>query len=80
MAERILERFTNALEHEIKNGKSPFHFMFLAKNHEVGNVTDEDLIEIRGYYKGLKVAREMLQRIIAEEDELAEMEGGIEND
>lgn len=70
----ILERFIKTLEYEISKQAEPTRFAFIAKNYKKGNVTDEDLIEIRGYYKGLKVAREMLQRIIAEEEEIAEME------
>ena len=76
MHKKILERFAKTLECEISNETSLPHFSFLAANYEKGNVKDEDLVEIRGYYKGLRVAREMLQRITDSEEENAEMEGG----
>lgn len=61
----ILERFMNNLEYEINKQVDGFHIAFMLNQYKQGNMTDEDCIEIRGYYKGLKVAREMMQRVIA---------------
>lgn len=60
----ILERFMNNLECEINNQADVFHIAFMLNHYTQGNMTDEDCIEMRGYYKGLKVAREMMQRVI----------------
>ena len=68
-AERILERFQKNLDYEISTQTSPTQMMFIMEHYGKEHFKDEDLIETRGYYKGLKVAREMLQRIIAEEEE-----------
>lgn len=69
IAERILERFLKNLDHEISTQAFPTQMMFFIEHYGKEHFKDEDLIETRGYYKGLKVAREMLQRIIAEEEE-----------
>lgn len=61
----IVERFLKNLDYEISNQTDAFHIAFILKHCTPGNMTDEDCIEMRGYYKGLKVAREMLQRVIA---------------
>lgn len=61
----ILERFIANLECEISNQTNEKALAFFAVHYSKGNMTDEDCIEMRGYYKGLKVAREMMQRVIA---------------
>ena len=66
---RVLRGFQEELECEIAQEKSLGHVIFLAKLHQNGQATDDDLVEIRGYYKGLKVAREMLQKHIDMEKE-----------
>ena len=61
----IVERFVKNLDYEISNQTDTFNIAFMLNHYTQGNMTDEDCIEMRGYYKGLKVAREMLQRVIA---------------
>lgn len=61
----IVERFLKNLDYEISNQTDTFHIAFMLNHYTQGNMTDEDCVEMRGYYKGLKVAREMLQRVIA---------------
>lgn len=67
---QILKHFQDELDCEIANEKSLPHVLFLARQRASGNATDDDLVEIRGYYKGLKVAREMLQKQIAIQEEI----------
>ena len=67
---KVLVRFRRKLDNEILNQKSVFHFNFMLDNYAKGNINDEDLAEVKGYYSGLKVAREMLQRIIEEQKEI----------
>ena len=64
---KALARFRNKLNFEISKQSNAISFDFLLRNY--ANVNLEDLIELRGYYKGLKVAREMIYRTIAEEME-----------
>lgn len=59
-----LDRFRESLDYEIGKQTEPRHLMFLHKFYASGEMTDEDCVEIRGYYKGLKVAREILERIM----------------
>lgn len=46
----------------------PLQLMFLHNLYASGEMTDEDCIEIRGYYNGLKVAMEILERILDTEE------------
>ena len=61
----IVERYLQNLDCEISNQANEKALAFFAVHYSKGNMTDEDCIEMRGYYKGLKVAREMMQRVIA---------------
>lgn len=70
-AERILENFIANLDLEISKKTDPFHLSFLMAHRAKGNVTDEDLVELRGYYKGLKTAKAILEKVI----DIAEIEG-----
>lgn len=67
---KAIARFKRKLDNEISNQKSAFHFGFMLNNYAKGNFTDEDLAKVKGYYSGLKVAREMLQRTIEEQKEI----------
>ena len=69
---KIIARFRNKIDFEISKQSNAISFDFLLRNYAKGNFTDEDLVELRGYYKGLKVAREMLYRTIAEQKEMEE--------
>lgn len=68
--ERILERFQKNLDYMISQKTDLFSLMFFMDHYSEKYFTDEDAVEIRGYYKGLKVAREMLQSIMAEEESI----------
>ena len=71
-ASRVLERFQANLDYQISYQTDPQSALFVIKQVAKGNAGSEDLVELRGYYMGLKVAREILERIIAEESEMAE--------
>lgn len=58
----ILDRYMRNLDCEINNEKSTFRIAFAVSNYGKEHFKDEDFIELRGFYKGLKVAREMLKR------------------
>lgn len=73
-ANKVLERFQGNLNYQIAQQTDVRSAAFIIKQVAKGNAGDEDLIELRGYYKGLKVAREILERIIAEEEEMTESE------
>mgnify|MGYP003301262514 CR=1 FL=1 len=68
-ASKVLERFQKSLNYQITQQTDTKSVLFIILQVEKGNAGSEDLVELRGYYKGLKVAREMLERIIAEESE-----------
>jgi hypothetical protein len=68
-ANNVLERFQANLNYEISHQTDVHSATFIIAQVAKGNAGNEDLIELRGYYKGLKVAREILERIIAEESE-----------
>ena len=63
---RILARFKKRIDLEISQKTDSLNFMFIVENRTKGNFTDEDLVELRGYYKGLKVAKQILVRTIDE--------------
>lgn len=71
-ANKILDRFQKNLDYQISQQTNPTLLMFFMQHYGEEYFKDEDAVETRGYYKGLKVAREMLQRIIAEEEEIVE--------
>lgn len=58
----IVDRYMRNLNYEINNEKSPFRIAFAVSNYGKEHFKKEDLIESRGFYKGLRVAREMLER------------------
>lgn len=66
---KILAKYRKRLSLEISRKTEVLNLMFIMKNHAKGNFTDENLIELRGYYKGLKVARELLEKTISEHTE-----------
>lgn len=69
---KVLERFIQNLDYQIAYQNDPSSALFIIRQVAKGNAGDEDLVELRGYYKGLKVAKEILERIIAEEQEMQE--------
>jgi hypothetical protein len=68
-ANKVLDRFQANLNYEISQQTDVNSAAFIIRQVVKGNAGNEDLVELRGYYKGLKVAREILERIIAEESE-----------
>lgn len=73
-ANKVLERFQACLDYQISMQTDTRSVIFIISQVEKGNANDEDLVELRGYYKGLKVAKEILERVVAEEEEMAEGE------
>lgn len=73
-ANKVLERFQANLDYQISMQTDTKSAAFIISQVARGNAGSEDLVELRGYYKGLKVAREILERVIAEEEEMAEGE------
>lgn len=71
-SKKVLERFMENLDYQISMQTDTRSALFMVSQVAKGNAGNEDLIELRGYYMGLKVAREILERIIAEESEMAE--------
>ena len=65
---RILERLTNELDFLISQQADPFYLAHILQNYGKEHYTDEDLVEMRGYYEGLKVAREALKKAVAFEE------------
>lgn len=63
-----LDRLREALDCEIGKRADPLQLAFLHNLYASGEMTDEDCIEIRGYYNGLKVAMEILERILDTEE------------
>lgn len=73
----IFDRYMQNLNCEINNEKDPFRIAFAVSNYGKEYFKDEDFIESRGFYKGLRVAREMLERVVAlwkEENDFEEKE------
>ena len=60
----ILEKFSDSLNCEISKKTDALNLNFIANAYQGGSVSGDDLVEMRGYYKGLKVAREMLESIL----------------
>lgn len=58
----IIERFYKELVCEISNEKEPAHLMFMLNLKATEQASNDDIVEMRGYYKGLRVAKEMLER------------------
>ena len=63
---KIIERFFKTLDCEISKKTDPLSFAFISNQYSKGKVKQEDLVELKGYYSGLKTAREMFQRILCE--------------
>lgn len=74
--DETLKRFKNELDYLIKQQTNPFSVAFFMQNYGKEHFTDEDAIETRGYFKGLKVAMECLEKHIAIAEETEEYEEG----
>ena len=74
----ILDRYSKTLDCEISKKTDPLSFAFLSNQYSKGKMKQDDLVELKGYYNGLKVAREMFQRILCEYME--HIENGIITD
>lgn len=62
--EEILKDFASTLNSEIKQQTNPLQVMFMAENALKGNFSQTDLTEVKGFYSGLKTAREILRRLL----------------
>lgn len=63
---RIIERYSKSLDCEISKKTDPLCFAYISNQYTKGKANKEDLVELKGYYSGLKTAREMFQRILCE--------------
>ena len=70
----VLEHFKKELAYLIRQQTDSFLIAFFMQNYGKEHFTDEDAIETRGYYRGLKVAMECLERHIAIAEEIKEYE------
>lgn len=77
---RILENYKNELDYLISQKTDPFHITFMAANFGKKHFKKDDMVELRGYYKGLKVAREALEKQESIEWEVCGGADGAERD
>ena len=66
----ILERYKKLLDYQISRYYNIDFIMFCQKK----GATPDDCREMKGHLKGLKMAKEMLEKIEAEEKELSDYE------
>ena len=62
----ILSGALARLDYEIGQQTSPSFLGFMLSMQNKGHVSDGDLAELKGYRKGLSVAKEIMERIIRE--------------
>ena len=60
------KRINEAIQHEINDSGSISLIAFMANQEKRGKVNDLDYAEVRGYRSGLKVALEIIDRMLAE--------------
>lgn len=60
----ICERWLKSVDYERSKKTDPFHIMFMANMAAKGDANEKDLAELKGYYNGLSVAREILERVL----------------
>jgi len=65
-AGRILREYEESLTFEIDREINPFFKEFLKKNKGKEGVSEKDIYELKGYFKGLRTAKEILDRKKAE--------------
>lgn len=63
---KIFESFSDRLDYELSLRTSLDRICYNAKLYQNGVIGDDDLVEDRGYFKGLKVARCILRDIAYE--------------
>lgn len=64
----VIDSYRKELQYHIDMGVDKHFLGFVVKETLKGNFNEEDAIEMRGYQKGLKVALEMLDKVIAYEE------------
>lgn len=72
----ILIRFLNNLRSEISEEKSAFRVQWVIQNRLNGLIADDDIVESKGYYSGLRTAQEILQKVACSVHD----EEGLEDD
>ena len=72
----IVENFQCELDYLIDQTHEPTFIGFTTKLYEDGKITDDDLIEMKGYRNGLKVAKECFEKHIAMQEEFEMYERG----
>lgn len=71
---RILSNANNQLDYLISEKTSPTHTDFMLRLFSSKKINEKDLNEMKGYYNGLKVAKEVIRREIAVEEEMCGIE------
>ncbi len=61
-AGRILEEYEESLTFEIDREINPLFKEFIEKNKGKEGVSEKDIYELKGYFKGLRTAKEILDR------------------
>ena len=72
--ECIVKDFMKQLNILINQCTDPQFLAFVASNYANGKFTNDDLSETKGYRNGLKVAREIMKKLINLAEELEEGE------
>ena len=76
--QNIIEQFMGQLEHEISTQSDEHLNAYLERMREKGTLADNDFVLLEGYFKGLKVAREMMIHQLSVYAE--SIENGVIND
>lgn len=61
--DKVLKRFKKELDNQIQQKTDPLFISITAKEYSRKHLSDEDLAETKGFFNGLKVTKEMLDRI-----------------
>lgn len=62
----ILRRYKRKLKQMIKQQNDPLMIAYFANNYGKKNFEQDDMIELKGYFNGLKVAYDMLEYLETE--------------
>lgn len=72
-----LRTFISSINYEISMKTDPLQFHYMMQKALEGKITDQELAELKGYYAGLKVAREIMQRSLCQ---VAETDNTTQNE
>jgi len=60
----ICERWLKNIDCEIAKKTDPFYIMFIADMVNKGKANEKDLAELKGYFNGLSVAKQMFEKTL----------------